>query len=288
FLIEYLDNTIKSPDLIEEYFKLPFLGIIPYIDGNAREKGRHHEISTAVKNKLITQYNPESPIAEAYRVIRTNLQFASIDNPLKSILVTGVQPEDGKTTTVCNIAITYANMGLNTVVVDTDLRKPQVHRMFGMENKSGISNYLIEKNRISDIVHKTNIKNLSIVPAGRIKGNFGEILNSEKMKKFIGSMREKFDIVLYDSPPVLSVADPLILGAQMDGIILVVRYGVTNKDAMMHVKKIISQHSTKLIGVLLNANRNYHSAGYKYYYYDYYSTGKKGKKSIIQKLIERI
>ena len=288
FLVEYLDNTIKSPDIIEDYFKLPFLGIIPYINGNDIKKNEHYKSKTAVKNKLITQYAPESPITEAYRVIRTNLQFASIDNPLKSILVTGVQPEDGKTTTVCNIAITYANMGLKTVVVDTDLRKPQVHRMFGLKNQIGISNYLIEKKKISDIVQETDINNLSIVAAGKIKGNFGEILNSDKMKKFIQSMSEKFDIVLYDSPPVLSVADPLILGSQMDGVILVVRYGVTDKDAIMHVKKIISQHSTKLIGVLLNANRNYHSRGYKYYYYDYYSANEKRKKNIIQKLIERI
>ncbi len=283
FLVEYLDNTIKSPDLIEDYFKLPFLGIIPYFNGSA-DRMKY----ASVKYKLITHYDPESPIAEAYRVIRTNLQFASIDKPIKSILVTGVQPEDGKTTTVCNLAITYANMGLKTVVVDTDLRKPQVHKMFNLDNINGISNYLIEKKKVTDIIHKTEITNLSIVPAGRISGNFGEILNSEKMKNFIKLMNEKFDIILYDSPPVLSVADPLILGSLMDGIILVVRYGVTDKDAIMHVKKIIAQHSTKLIGVLLNANRNVHSRGYKYYYYDYYSTKNKGKKNIIKKLIERI
>jgi capsular exopolysaccharide synthesis family protein len=286
FLLEYMDNTIKSPEIIEEHFGMPFIGIIPTINGSTKQQVNNH---FAIRNKLITQYEPQSPIAEAYRVIRTNLQFASLDNPIKSILLTGVQPGDGKTTTVCNLAITYANMGLKTVVVDTDLRKAQIHKMFGIKENGGISNYLIEDTKLESITYKTEIENLSVIPAGKIKGNFGEILNSNKMKNLIKSLNDKYDIVLYDSPPILSVADPLILGSLMDGIILVVRYGFTDKDGLMHVKKTLSQHSTKLIGTILNdTHKEYYSYGYRYYYNDYYGESKKKGKNKFLKFLGRI
>ncbi len=286
FLLEYMDNTIKSPEIIEDHFGMPFIGIIPNINGSMKQQVNNH---FSIRNKLITQYEPQSPIAEAYRVIRTNLQFASLDNPLKSILLTGVQPGDGKTTTVCNLAITYANMGLKTVVVDTDLRKSQVHKMFDIKDNGGIFNYLIEDTKLESITYKTEIANLSAIPAGKIKGNFGEILNSNKMKSLIKSLNNKYDIILYDSPPILSVADPLILGSLMDGIILVVRYGFTDKDGLMHVKKTLSQHSTKLIGVILNdTHKEHYSYGYKYYYYDYYGESKKKGRNIFLKFLGRL
>lgn len=286
FLLEYMDNTIKSPEIIEEHFGMPFIGIIPNINGSTKQQDNNY---FAIRNKLITQYEPQSPIAEAYRVIRTNLQFASLDNPIKSILLTGVQPGDGKTTTVCNLAITYANMGLKTVVVDTDLRKAQIHKMFGIKENGGISNYLIEDTKLESITYKTEIENLLIIPAGKIKGNFGEILNSNKMKNLIKSLNNKYDIILYDSPPILSVADPLILGSLMDGIILVVRYGFTDKDGLMHVKKTLSQHSTKLIGTILNdTHKEYYSYGYRYYYNDYYGGSKKKGKNKFLDFLRRL
>ena len=278
---EFLDNTIKTSFDIERK-NLPVLGIIPSI-GKEQElknglffKGRNpwvnNKSSRKLKRRLITREDPRSPVSEAYRSLRTSMLFTSPDKKVKSILISSAGPGEGKTTTVANLAITYANLGKKTLLVDTDLRRPVIHKVLDLKKEPGITDYLSGSvTDFNNIIQDTEIENLSAVPSGIIPPNPSELLGSSKMIDLIKSLEEQWDMILFDSPPLVAVTDATMVSKEIDRIIMVVKVGQTDKKAFDHTITSLSNVGAPLGGVILNAVTHKNSYGSYYYYYQYYN-----------------
>lgn len=219
-----------------------------------------------VQRNLISAVSPKSPITEAYRTLRTNIQFASIDRELKSIMVTSTGPGEGKSTTIANLAVVLAQSDKKTLLIDADLRKPTVHHTFELQNRNGLTTYLAGKDGLEQTIQKTEIANLDIMTSGPIPPNPAELLNSKAMTKFIEEVSLKYDQVLFDTPPVIAVTDAQILASKVDGVMLVVNSGVTNKDIALKAKQQLENVKANILGVVLN-NKQMKGDGYYYYYY---------------------
>lgn len=230
-----------------------------------------------MKNTLITHTDPKSPVSEAYRVLRTNIQYSSVDNPLKTIVITSTGPMEGKTTTIANLAVTFAQAGSKVLLIDTDLRKPKVHKVFMLSNESGLTNLLTAKEGSEFSIRHHKEKNLHILTSGTIPPNPSELLNSNAMRNFVAKAKEEYDIVLLDSPPVGSVTDASIISTYVDGTILVVKSGKVEVDAVKRAKETLDRVNANIIGVVLN-NLDKKALGNKYYYSYYYSEDDGGKK----------
>lgn len=235
-------------------------------------------------NTLIAHSNPKSPISEAYRVLRTNIQFSSADKPLKVIVVTSTGPGEGKTTTIVNLAITFAQSGSRVLLIDADMRKPRIHKVFDFSNQSGLVNILVQREDYTKFVHKIDIENLDIVTSGPIPPNPSELLTSNSMRQFIQKIREDYDVIFIDAPPVGSVTDAAILSTIVDGTVLVAASGQVQIDAIKRSKELLEQVNANIVGVVLNKLDKNAQGNYYYYYYYYYGenndtkTGKKWKK----------
>jgi capsular exopolysaccharide synthesis family protein len=287
FVLEYFDKSIKSIEDIE-HMGMNLLAAIPKIELDKVEKKRQRkwqsfELAEAqnIESRLVTHFDPKSPISEAYRTLRTNLQFSQVDGPLKTILVTSSGPKEGKSTTVANLAITQAQMGARVALIDTDLRRPVIHSIFGMEKEDGLTNYIMGKLDYQAILKKTIIENLTIVPSGVLPPNPSELLGSVKMGEFIKEIKQNFDIVLFDSPPVIAVTDAAILSTRIDGTLLVVSAGQTDREAVLRAKTLLENVKCQLVGTILNnvdIEGTYGSSYYYYYHYYYGANPKKGKK----------
>lgn len=216
--------------------------------------------------QLIAHEKPKSAIAEAYRSLRTNLGFASIDQENRVILLTSSSPMDGKSTITANLAVVLAQAGNKVVVVDCDLRKPVQHKVFSVDNSRGLTSCLLGQTRIEDAVHETVVENLSILPSGPIPPNPAEIIGSSRTAAFWQTLRETYDYVIIDAPPVLAVADASILSSQVDGVIMVIRSGNTRNDVALEAKEQLQKANAHIIGVVLN-QVNMEGQEYKYYYY---------------------
>ncbi|RDW21462.1 capsular biosynthesis protein [Oceanobacillus arenosus] len=223
--------------------------------GNTTNKFRH----------LITQMNPKSPISEQYRTIRTNVQFSSVDNEINSLLVTSSGPAEGKSTTVANLAVVYAQTGKRVLLIDADLRKPTVHYTFRLDNLRGLSNILVGEHTIDETVNRTNVENLDVISCGPIPPNPAELLASKKMENFLIDAKKTYDVVIFDTPPVLAVTDAQILANIVDGSILVVRSKHTDLEAAKKAKEALEPAKAKLLGTVLNG-REKSSSNYYYYY----------------------
>ncbi len=219
-----------------------------------------------VQRNLISAASPKSPITEAYRTLRTNIQFASIDRELKSIMVTSTGPGEGKSTTIANLAVVLAQSDKKTLLIDADLRKPTVHHTFELQNRKGLTTYLAGKDGLEQTVQKTEIANLDIMTSGPIPPNPAELLNSKAMTKFIEEVSLKYDQVLFDTPPVIAVTDAQILASKLDGVLLVVNSGLTNKDIALKAKQQLENVKANILGVVLN-NKQMKGDGQYYYYY---------------------
>ncbi|WP_088067467.1 CpsD/CapB family tyrosine-protein kinase [Gottfriedia luciferensis] len=218
-----------------------------------------------MKRFLITLTNPKSPFAEQYRTVRTNIQFSAIDTTLKTLLVTSSEPSEGKTTTIANLAVTYAQQGKKVLLVDADLRKPQIHVVFKLENFKGLSSVIVQGKSLSDVTQSSKVDNLSILTSGPIPPNPSELLSSVKMKNLVAQMTEEYDVVLFDAPPVLAVTDAQIVSQICDGTILVVRSGYTAKEKVKKSKELLTLVNAKILGTILNrAEQN--KDNYYYYY----------------------
>lgn len=207
------------------------------------------------KNKavqLIAHYQPTSPITEQYRLIKNNIHFSSVDQEIKSIVVTSPEPSDGKSTIAANLAIVLAQQGKPVLLVDADLRKPTVHYTFNDSNREGLTSVLTKKVYLYQATTKTQIPNLDILTSGPIPPNPSELLNSNSMEKIMGEMNDMYEYVVFDSPPVLVVTDPQILANKCDGVVLVVASGNTQKDYAMKAKDLLVKANAKLLGVVLN------------------------------------
>jgi len=281
FLLEFFDDSIKNPEILEK-MGFPILGIIPEISSRevvsrrfSTNGGGERETveDETVASRLITHLDPKSPVSEAYRTLRTNIQFQKLKNKESALMVTSSAPKEGKSTTIANLAITMAQMGSKTLLVDTDLRRPVIHSVFNLGKDRGITNFLLGKMSFSEIVKPTMVDNLSVVTSGPLPPNPSELLASEEMDEFIEQARSHFDVVLFDSPPVIAVTDAAILSTKVDGLILVVKAHQTQKTAIARAKNLLENVKAHVVGCLLNSvnvERAYGSY-YHYYYYHYYS-----------------
>lgn len=287
FVKEYLDHSVRSIEDLEK-LGISTISIIPKIDiKSALEKtqksGKPDEEEYALKARLITHYDPKSTVAEAYRTLRTNISFMNPDKPLRSLVVSSAGPGDGKSTTVINIGITFANLGKKVLLIDGDLRKPILHKVFDVPREPGLVHRLIQDLNDIDVIRETQVPNLHLITCGDVPPNPSELLASQKLRDFFRRMKQEYDIVLIDSPPIIAVTDASILSKMTDAILLVVRSGNTDQRVLRRSVDILSQVNTNLIGAVLNGVNI--SAGYDsyYYYYNYYyyyaDTGGKKKSS---------
>nr|WP_315969826.1 CpsD/CapB family tyrosine-protein kinase [Bacillus testis] len=219
----------------------------------------------ALNHYLVTSSHSTSVIAEQYRTIRTNIEYTAIDKDIKSILVTSASPGEGKSTTSANLAIIFAQQGKKILLIDTDLRKPTIHKKFCVHNQIGLSNVLTKKQAIEDAIMDTSIKNLSILTSGPIPPNPAELLISKAMENLLGKLYKEFDVVILDTPPVLAVADAQILSKHADGVILVVASGQTETEQGKKAKQLLVSSNATILGVVLN-NKKQEKNDYYYYY----------------------
>jgi capsular exopolysaccharide synthesis family protein len=260
FFAEYLDNTVKTPEDIEKKTYMPSLGLVP--------------LYTAGKHKLpveLISYDQEkNPLSEAYTSLRTYLLFSTAGKPPKVMLITSPRKEEGKTTTVINTAISLTKSGSKVIILDADMRKPRLHKIFKQHNTVGLSSFLSGNTEFDEsMLKKTPIKNLEILPAGPVPPNPAELLSSSRFREIIDAFYPLCDFMLIDSPPVLGMADAAIASTQTDGVILVVKSGETPRDAVQQAKKMIESVNAKVLGVVINAMREPHM---KYGYYSYYQS----------------
>ena len=260
FLIEFLDDSIRDPEEITRRWGLPVLGMIV-------------NFNSSNDNALVTVKQPRSPVSEAFRSLRTNLQFASIYIPIKTLLVTSPSPEDGKSTVIVNLASVLAQSGFRSVVVDADMRRPKIHRLLQLSNRMGLSDEFIRpQNSLNDFVQSTEFNNLYALTSGSLPPNPSELMGSDKMLEILSFLKEKYDLVLLDTPPALVVTDANVLATRVDGVLLVIRPSVTKRAAVKHVIEQLRQVKANIIGVVFN-DVNVRRSHYYYrgYYYSKYS-----------------
>lgn len=218
---------------------------------------------------LVAQTHPQSPPAEAFRTLRTNLGFACGNEEYRTIMVSSPGPLEGKSTVISNLAIVLAQADKKVLLADCDLRKPVQHRIFNLPNRQGLTNCLLGQVTVEEAVQPGSPANLSLLTSGPIPPNPAEILSSPRSGAFWASLREKYDYVLVDTPPVLAVTDGVILAGQLDGAILVIRAGATRSNMALQARNQLARASTRLLGVVLNMVK-VDSPDYQYAYYYYY------------------
>jgi len=218
-----------------------------------------------VQRSLVAHINPKSYVTEQYRLIRTNILFASVDKEIKSIAVTSSLPSEGKSTTAANLAIVMAQQNKSVLLVDADLRKPVINYTFNVSNIEGLTSVLTKQKKLEQVILKTSISNLNILTSGPIPPNPSELLNSDAMKKVINEMKNKFDYIIFDTPPALSVSDASILANECDGSVMVILSGKTKKEQALKTKTLIEKSNSHLLGVVLNE----HGTGSTSSYYSY-------------------
>lgn len=230
-----------------------------------KNKAQKNDKMLTLKRRLLAHNSPKDPVAEQYRTLRTNIQFSNVDQDIKTIVVTSSGAEEGKSTTTSNLATVYAQQGLNVLLIDADLRKPTGHYTFRLENHIGLTNVLTRQSTLAQAVQESEIPHLSVLTSGPIPPNPSELLASAQMAELLKEMKKQFDMIIFDTPPILAVADAQILANQVDGTILVVSSGKTEKDAALKAKELLSNAQGKLLGVVLN-NRKVEEGNYYYYY----------------------
>jgi len=255
FFIEYLDTSVKTLDDVERLLGFPVLAVVP--------KG----ISTLVKT------GGDSPDAEAYRIMQTNMEFNKKNQTANTITLVSGGPGEGKSTTLNNLAVTCARGGYRVLIVDADLRRPSQHTFFDIDNAVGLSDCLRGEKELDEVVVPTSVPNLSFLPSGKLPNDTVGILNSQRMVDLIATIKGRYDLAFFDSPPILGVSDASILSSEVDLTIMVVQYRRFPRDMLVRVKQAIEQVGGNLLGAVLNAVDTKHDSGYQYYtqYYDYYT-----------------
>src|SRR6266566_1839718 len=274
---EYLDNTVKSPDDVETLARLPSLAVVPQFassNGSSKRQGLLQGFAANGQDKrieLVAQHLPKSQISEAFRALRTSILLSQADHPPQVILVTSALPREGKTTAAANLAVTLAQLGDSTVLVDADLRKPGIGRLLNLAGGkyAGLSSYLAGVSSLDLVsVPHPAIPNLVAIPTGPLPPNPADLLSSHKLVEAIAELRTKYKFIIIDSPPILAATDAVILSVQTDGVLLVVRSGTTPKEAYTRTRDLLSSVKCRILGVVLNAVDS--SAPDYYYSYRYY------------------
>jgi len=216
-------------------------------------------------NILAVEKNPMSSVSEAYRTLRTNIQYSSIDKEIRSILITSAGPGEGKSTVAANLALIISQADKKVILIDCDMRKPDIHKKFRIENKNGLTNLLLQNLSIEESVFKY-MKNLSILSSGDIPPNPSEIISSLKMKNFLNGIRNSFDYIIIDSPPLIAVSDAIVLSTMVDGCLFVVASKETNRTEIQKAKELLLNVNSNIIGAVLNKVELKQKKGYSYYY----------------------
>ena len=288
FLREFLDNTVKAVEHLERK-GLVVLGIIPdmhHQKGGVINKSdlNPSKGGTEFRRRLITYEDPKSPVSESYRSLRTNISYAMADKRIKSLLISSPQPGEGKSTTTANLAIAFAQLRKRTLLIDADLRKPVMHNVFNQDRGPGLSEYLVgEVEDINAIIHPTKVENLFIVTAGGLPPNPSELLGSERMSALVDRLEQEWDMILFDSPPIVAVTDASMISGEIDAIAMVVKAGQTDRSAVDRALDTIRNVQAPLVGVILNGANpetlvgkySYYFSYYNYYYHSDESAGKK-------------
>jgi non-specific protein-tyrosine kinase len=255
FLLEYVDDTLKSPDDVRQALGLPALGAIARIEGQA------------YPDKLIVQRFPRSPTAEAYRVLRTNLHFSASSLPLRTLMITSASPQEGKSVTAANLAVAMAQSGRRVVLVDADMRRPSQHHIFDVDNAVGLATALQDATMgLSQVLQATRVPNLSVLTSGPLPDNPAELLGAPRLSELIEWLGEYADVVIVDSPPVMAVTDAAILSARLDGTLLVVDAGGTRRGLAQRSQEALRAVGGRLLGVVLN-RLSARDGEYTHYYY---------------------
>lgn len=266
--IEFLDKSLKTVVDIKTNLKVNVLGTIPDIDFDDLNEFQDSEKARLVDNQLVTHNYSPTPIGEAYRSLRTSIMFSKVTGRVQTLVITSFAPGDGKSFTAANLAITMAQHKSNTLLVDTDLRRGVLHNTFGLTKEPGFSTYLTNNLPIPEIIQETHIPNLSIVSCGALIPNPSELLGSHQMKRFLDEVRRRFDLIIFDTPPLNAATDAVVIGTQVDANVLVVRAGRTHRDVAKQKMELYQHVPAKIIGVILNgAGEEYAHEGYSYYHY---------------------
>ncbi|WP_306291532.1 CpsD/CapB family tyrosine-protein kinase [Paraliobacillus ryukyuensis] len=229
------------------------------------KRKKQAKMNTTMRH-LITKLNPRSPIAEQYRTIRTNLQFSAVDGDMKRLLVTSSGPSEGKSSTVANMAIVFAQQGKKVLLIDGDMRKPTVHYTFRLDNRRGLSSVLVGESVLDESIDKSDVQDLDILTCGPIPPNPSELLGSKAMEKLLADAGDYYDVILFDTPPVLAVTDAQILANICDGAILVLRSKQTDYEAAQKARDLLQPAHAKLLGAVLNDLEMKKGQNYYYYY----------------------
>ncbi len=255
FLIEAMDDTLKGPDQVTEQLGLPVLGLIV----------RHN----TTEGRPVTLGEPRSQVAEAFRSLRTNIQFASVDQPLRTLLITSPTPSEGKSTVAVNLGVVIAQGGKRVALIDADLRRPNVHKLLDLSNVQGLSDLFVQEHvSLDGTLQKTNTADLFVMTSGALPPNPAELLGSEKMYEIIRQVKEQTDLLVIDSPPVIAVTDSAVLAPRVDGVLLVFKPGVTHLAAARQAVEQLQRLGANLLGAVLN---EVDLKGSRYYYYHYKS-----------------
>ncbi len=224
---------------------------------------------TELKSNLVTYFDPKSNNAESYRVLRTNIQFSNVDKKLKSILITSAGPGEGKTTNVCNIAVAFAQAGHKTLLIDADMRKPRVHRVFNESAAKGLSLAITDIVNYKQNIHKTEIHNLECMFSGPIPPNPAELLNSNNFKALMELLEKEYDYIFLDTPPSSPFTDAIVLSTNCDGVLLVISSGMVDREVIKYTISLFKNVNANVLGVVLNNLDTTSRTNYNYYYYNY-------------------
>jgi polysaccharide biosynthesis transport protein len=255
FFIEYLDTSVKTIDDVERSLQCPVLGVIPQNVG------------------LLVEEGAESPHAEAYRVLRTNLLFSRKDDKLNTIAVVSAGAGEGKSTTVFNLAAVFAQSGQRTLIVDSDLRRPTLHKMLNVTNNLGLTNYLLKQNTLEEVIQTSKVPTLDFLPSGKLPSSSLGILSSAQMRDLIGELKLRYDFVFFDSPPIMGVSDASILASEVDMTLQVIQYRRYPQPMNIRAKQLVEKVGGNLVGIVLNNINMSQDESYYYYsgyYHDYY------------------
>ncbi|MBN2780554.1 MAG: polysaccharide biosynthesis tyrosine autokinase [Candidatus Marinimicrobia bacterium] len=271
-LREFMDNSIRSKEDLER-LGLTVLGIIPSmsIDRAKKVLDKKYSDTDDFRNRLISHFKPRSPISESFRSLRTNLELSVPDKAITSLVVTSAGASEGKSTVIANLAIAYAQFGMKVLLVDGDMRKPTIHKMFSTPKKPGLANMITKRSKLDESIFKTEIDNLYVMPAGSLPPNPSELLGSKAMKELFAQLRKQFDKIFFDAPPLMAVTDAALLGSLTDGVLLVARAGEAQKEVVVHLQQEMKNTKITIAGTVLNdVNPKNTSSGYYYYYQRYY------------------
>ncbi len=289
FFVDYLDNTVKGPEEVEKLVGLPSLGVIPalssnnsnsnynytyysqqYAEENPESSNGHEEIKEI---ELINHFYPKLHICEDYRTVRTSILFSHAGNAPETIVFTSAFPQEGKTSTITNTAISFGQLEKKVLLIDGDLRKPRLHKVFEARNRIGLSSCLIGISSVENAIQETSVENLWLLPSGLHPPNPAELINSQKMVEVLEDVKKDFDVVFIDAPPVLAVIDPVVLASLVDAVVFVLKEGKTSRKPLVKAVAELNKAQANIIGVVFNEvkmkKKGYNSPYYKDYMYSY-------------------